>query len=303
MCHFPFFSYWLFILFCLVFVKWRSWWGNMIIIRSAIRMPQLYVSCHVRIRIWISRITVLLFIDDSRWEIVTRTRGGPMQEFSVSYQSLLPSTVYQFRVIAYNIYGISYPIYSKDAVVTPSKLYLEYGYLQHKPFYRQQWFMVSLAATSIIIIIMIVAVLCVKSKSYKYKRKSILSAEDMDICYWMKKEWSSDHFRLFDIFRRGTENSGRIHGHVDRWSSRAGTGIVSLASWSGRHWHTVGKRWHIATHDRPQTGEPTSGRRNFGQVTATSITSFGGVSQRRRESQMLRRKSRRQQCHWETIWS
>lgn len=120
-------------------------------------------------------ISILIFYffiaDDSRWETVTRTRGGPMQEFSVSYQSLLPSTVYTFRVIAYNIYGISYPIYSKDPILTPSKLYLEYGYLQHKPFYRQQWFMVSLAATSIIIIIMIVAVLCVKSKSYKYKRK------------------------------------------------------------------------------------------------------------------------------------
>lgn len=94
-----------------------------------------------------------------------------MQEFTVSYQTLLPSTVYSFRVIAYNDFGISYPVYSKDPILTPSKLYMEYGYLQHKPFYRQQWFMVSLAATSIIIIIMIIAVLCVKSKSYKYKRK------------------------------------------------------------------------------------------------------------------------------------
>lgn len=111
------------------------------------------------------------FPDDMRWETVSRTTGGSMQEFIVSYQTLLPSTVYSFRVIAYNTYGISYPVYSKDPILTPSKLYLEYGYLQHKPFYRQQWFMVSLAATSIIIIITIVAVLCVKSKSYKYKRE------------------------------------------------------------------------------------------------------------------------------------
>lgn len=110
--------------------------------------------------------------DDTRWETVARTNAGSMQEFTVSYQTLLPSTVYSFRVISYNSYGISYPVYSKDPILTPSKLYLEYGYLQHKPFYRQQWFMVSLAATSIIIIIMIVSVLCVKSKSYKYKRKS-----------------------------------------------------------------------------------------------------------------------------------
>lgn len=111
--------------------------------------------------------------DDTRWETVARTTGGPMQEFTVSYQTLLPSTIYTFRVISYNMYGVSYPVYSKEPVVTPSKLYLEYGYLQYKPFYRQQWFMVSLAATSIIIIIMIIAVLCVKSKSYKYKRKMI----------------------------------------------------------------------------------------------------------------------------------
>lgn len=113
-----------------------------------------------------------LIPDDIRWETVTRTTSGPMQEFTVSFQSLLPSTAYTFRVIAYNKYGISYPIYSKEAILTPSKLYLEYGYLQHKPFYRQTWFMVALAATSIVIIIMIIAVLCVKSKSYKYKRKS-----------------------------------------------------------------------------------------------------------------------------------
>jgi len=55
-------------------------------------------------------------------------------------------------------------------VITPSKLYLEYGYLQLKPFYRQSWFMVVLAASSVIIIVAIIAILCVKSKSYKYKR-------------------------------------------------------------------------------------------------------------------------------------
>lgn len=43
-----------------------------------------------------------------------------------------------------------------------------------KPFYRQTWFMVALAATSIIVLIMVIAILCVKSKSYKYKRKFII---------------------------------------------------------------------------------------------------------------------------------
>lgn len=109
--------------------------------------------------------------DDNRWQTVARTTNGPLQDFTVSYQSLLPSTSYNFRVIPYNKYGVSFPATSDEYVLTPSKLYLEYGYLQHKPFYRQTWFMVALAAISIIIIITVIAILCVKSKSYKYKRK------------------------------------------------------------------------------------------------------------------------------------
>lgn len=102
---------------------------------------------------------------------MTKTTGGSLQDFTVSFQTLLPSTTYKFRCIAYNKYGISYPVYSDNAVLTPSKMFMEYGFLKHQPFYRQTWFMISLAACSIIIIIMVIAVLCVKSKSYKYKRK------------------------------------------------------------------------------------------------------------------------------------
>uniref|UniRef100_A0A1A9UHY3 Protein sidekick n=1 Tax=Glossina austeni TaxID=7395 RepID=A0A1A9UHY3_GLOAU len=116
--------------------------------------------------------------DDSRWETITKTTTGTIQDFTVSYQSLLPSTAYTFRVIAYNRFGISFPVYSKDSILTPSKLHLEYGYLQHKPFYRQTWFMVALAATSIVIIIMVIAVLCVKSKSYKYKQEAQKTLEE-----------------------------------------------------------------------------------------------------------------------------
>ena len=50
-------------------------------------------------------------------------------------------------------------------------MYLEFGYLQTKPFYREVWFVVALAAASIVIIIMVVAILCVKSKTYKYEGK------------------------------------------------------------------------------------------------------------------------------------
>ena len=56
--------------------------------------------------------------------------------------------------------------------MTPSKLYLEYSYPHQKPFYHQTWFLVTLAAGSVVIITLLVAVLCVKSKSYKYKRKN-----------------------------------------------------------------------------------------------------------------------------------
>ncbi|XP_012274978.1 protein sidekick isoform X2 [Orussus abietinus] len=122
--------------------------------------------------------------DDARWQTIVRTSNGPLVEYTVSYQNLLPSTSYLFRVISYNRYGISYPAYSTDTILTPSKLYLEYGYLQHRPFYRQTWFMVTLAATSIIIIIMVIAILCVKSKSYKYKQEAQKTLEEsmaMDI--------------------------------------------------------------------------------------------------------------------------
>jgi hypothetical protein len=54
--------------------------------------------------------------DDTRWQTVTRTNNGLLEEFTLSYQNLLPSTSYTFRVIAYNTYGISYPAYSNDAV-------------------------------------------------------------------------------------------------------------------------------------------------------------------------------------------
>ncbi|XP_050437025.1 protein sidekick isoform X2 [Adelges cooleyi] len=122
--------------------------------------------------------------DDTRWVTVTKSNNGPLDEFSVSFQSLLPSTSYLFRIVAYNEHGISYPAYSEDVVLTPSKLYLEYGYLQMKPFYRQTWFMVALAAASLVVLIMVIAILCVKSKSYKYKQEAQKTLEEsmvMDI--------------------------------------------------------------------------------------------------------------------------
>lgn len=114
-------------------------------------------------------------LDDLKWQMVVKSNGGPIQDFTISFQSLLPSTVYSFRVSSYNKYGISYPAISDETVLTPSKLYLEYGYLQQTPFYRQPWFSMSVACIGTITIIMVTAILCVKSKSYKYKRELNLS--------------------------------------------------------------------------------------------------------------------------------
>lgn len=58
----------------------------------------------------------VLFVDDTRWTTVTKSNSGPAEDFLVSYQSLLPSTSYLFRIVAYNEYGISYPAYSDDVV-------------------------------------------------------------------------------------------------------------------------------------------------------------------------------------------
>lgn len=119
----------------------------------------------------------------------------------------------------YNTFGISYPAISDKSLITPSKLHLEYGFLQHKPFYRETWFMVALAATSIIIIITIIAILCVKSKSYKYKRK-------------YKTVFNIVKGIQFNFFvRRSTKDVRRINGYVNGRSSGLAYGLLSLKKW------------------------------------------------------------------------
>lgn len=215
--------------------------------------------------------------DDSRWETVARTTNGPIQEFTVSFQSLLPSTAYKFRVIAYNRYGISCPVYSDDAILTPSKLYLEYGYLQQKPFYRQTWFMVALAATSIIIIIMVIAVLCVKSKSYKYKRE-----------YFAKiAKKSSKLTRFSQRFHRGSpKDPGGIDGDVDRRAARAGAGTVPIAARRHEPERNVERDEHAGQEDgndpggKQKAADVGGGGRFAGEESAAAIAGVGGVPQR-----------------------
>ncbi len=55
-------------------------------------------------------------LDEDKWKTEARTEGGAIQEYTISYQNLVPSTSYTFRVIAYNKHGISYPVKSADAV-------------------------------------------------------------------------------------------------------------------------------------------------------------------------------------------
>ncbi|KAL3268776.1 hypothetical protein HHI36_007876 [Cryptolaemus montrouzieri] len=141
--------------------------------------------------------------DDSMWQLVAKTTNGPLVDFTISYQSLIASTFYNFRVFPYNRFGISYPATSEELVLTPSKLYLEYGYLKYQPFYRTTWFMVILAALSVIIIIMVIAVLCVKSKSYKYKQEAQRTLEEsMAMSIGDHQELAMDYYRA----RNGNAN-------------------------------------------------------------------------------------------------
>jgi len=55
-------------------------------------------------------------LDEDKWKTEAKTEGGAIQEYTLSYQNLVPSTSYTFRVIAYNKFGISYPVTSTDAV-------------------------------------------------------------------------------------------------------------------------------------------------------------------------------------------
>merc|ERR1719397_1266873 len=74
--------------------------------------------------------------DLDEWKTEIRTDGGAVQEYTVSYQNLNHQTVYYFRVIAYNQFGISPPCTAEETVETPSKMYVQYGFVQGKPFYQ-----------------------------------------------------------------------------------------------------------------------------------------------------------------------
>nr|XP_045601913.1 protein sidekick-like isoform X1 [Procambarus clarkii] len=167
-----------------------------------------------------------------KWSVLMKTETGEVEEYTVSYQNLLPSTQYEFRLIAYNKYGISYPAVANEKIVTPSKRFLEYGYLQQRPFYHQTWFMVTLAAISIVLIIIVIAALCVKSKTYKYKRivEELLSAQEA-ANKTMEESLNTDEtaFSTFEMrqSRRGTVSKRSTLG---RRSVVGATAVVNAKS-------------------------------------------------------------------------
>jgi hypothetical protein len=88
-------------------------------------------------------------------------------------------------------------------------LYLEYGYLQQTPFYRQAWFSMSVACLGTIMIILVTAVLCVKSKSHKYKRKFQF------LFHFYRKNYNNN-FLISFMCRRSTKNFRRVDCNVNR---------------------------------------------------------------------------------------
>ena len=60
----------------------------------------------------------MLFLDEDKWKTEAKTEEGAVQEYTISYQNLVPQSSYTFRVIAYNKYSISYPAESQDEVIT-----------------------------------------------------------------------------------------------------------------------------------------------------------------------------------------
>ena len=61
-------------------------------------------------------IIFFLNIDEDKWKTEAKTEEGAVQEYTISYQNLVPESTYLFRVIAYNKYSISYPAESQDEV-------------------------------------------------------------------------------------------------------------------------------------------------------------------------------------------
>ena len=86
---------------------------------SIVTLTSFFFAVHLT---YVSSITLehhflfSFFVDEDKWKTEARTELGAIQDYTISYQNLVPDTSYTFRVIAYNKYGISYPAKSNDEV-------------------------------------------------------------------------------------------------------------------------------------------------------------------------------------------
>ena len=86
---------------------------------SIVTLTSFFFAVHLT---YVSSITLehhflfFFFVDEDKWKTEARTELGAIQDYTISYQNLVPDTSYTFRVIAYNKYGISYPAKSNDEV-------------------------------------------------------------------------------------------------------------------------------------------------------------------------------------------
>ena len=71
-------------------------------------------------------------LDEDKWKTEAKTEEGAVQEYTISYQNLVPESTYLFRVIAYNKYSISYPAESQDEVNIKKKTFMSNVFVQKK---------------------------------------------------------------------------------------------------------------------------------------------------------------------------
>ena len=75
-----------------------------------------------------SFIYLFYFAEEDQWQTVARTDQGPLREYSVPYQNLMPSSSYSFRIVAYNQFGVSYPSFTHEPVsISSSNLWILTG--------------------------------------------------------------------------------------------------------------------------------------------------------------------------------
>lgn len=121
--------------------------------------------------------------EDSQWQPIISLRNGPQTEYDLSFNHLSPSSKYTLRLMSVNSKGISEPAFpviagsSKHSSSQPTTVIITPSHLAQLrarlPFYREPWFVILMAAVSVVFIVLTLAILCVQSKSYQYQKEAI----------------------------------------------------------------------------------------------------------------------------------